>query len=214
MNHPKREEWIPLLFGEADAGAKQRLETHLASCAECAQEVNAWRRTVGRLDAWKLPKAQPRSKSFSLQPVTWAAAAAIVIGAFVAGRFSAPQIDGQKLRAELKSELSAEIQEGFARMSSDSAKALSNLEFRLASATAQNSKETAEEFVEIINGLRREDREATQALFAKLEKQYTTDFVLLRRDLETLASTTDEEIESARLRLSQLALASARIPIQ
>ncbi len=26
MNHPKREEWIPLLFGEANADAKQRLE--------------------------------------------------------------------------------------------------------------------------------------------------------------------------------------------
>ena len=42
-------------------------------------------------------------------------------------------------------------------------------------------------------------------LFDKLQKQYTTDFVLLRRDLETLASTTDEEIESARLTLFQLA---------
>jgi hypothetical protein len=29
--------------------------------------------------------------------------------------------------------------------------------------------------------------------------------VLLRRDLETLASTTDEEIENARLKLFQLA---------
>jgi hypothetical protein len=210
MNHPKREEWVPLLFGEADAEAKQRLEAHLASCAECAQEVNAWRRTMGRLDAWKLPKT-PRAKSFSLQPVTWAAAAAIMIGAFMVGRFSAPQVDGQKLRAELKSELSAEIQEGFARVSSDSTKALANLEFRLASATVQNSKEMAEEFVAIINGLRKEDREATEALFAKLEKQYTTDFVLLRRDLETLASTTDEEIESARLKLYQIASAQTSI---
>ena len=210
MNHPKREEWVPLLFGEADAETKQELEAHLELCAECAREVNAWRRTVGRLDAWKLAKA-PRAKSFSLQPVAWAAAAAIMIAAFMVGRFSAPEIDAQKLRAELKSELSAEIQEGFARVSSDSAKALANLEFRLASATASNSREMAEEFVEIINGLRKDDREATEALFAKLEKQYTTDFVLLRRDLETLASTTDEEIESARLKLYQLASAQTAI---
>jgi hypothetical protein len=204
MNHPKREEWIPLLFGEADAETKQRLEAHLNSCAECGQEVNAWRRTMGRLDAWKLPKA-PRAKSFSLQPVGWAAAAAIIIGAFMVGRFSAPQVDGQKLRAELKSELSAEIQEGFARVSSDSAKALANLEFRLASSSVREKEQMAEEFVQVINDLRSDDRKATEALFEKLQKQYTADFVLLRRDLETLASTTDEEIENARQRLYQLA---------
>jgi hypothetical protein len=65
--------------------------------------------------------------------------------------------------------------------------------------------------VEIINGLRKDDREATEALFAKLEKQYTTDFVMLRRDLETLATTTDEEIASARLKLYQLASAQTSI---
>ena len=68
----------------------------------------------------------------------------------------------------------------------------------------------AGEFVQVINALRADDRQATEALFDKLQKQYTTDFVLLRRDLETLASTTDEEIESARLKLYQLA--SNQIP--
>lgn len=204
MNHPKREEWIPLLFGEANAETKQHLETHLRDCPDCAHEADAWRRTVGRLDAWKLPKA-PHLKSFSFKPVGLAAAAAVIVGAFMIGRFSAPQIDAQKFRAELKSELSAEIQQGFAKASSDSAKALANLEFRLAAASVHDSTEMAQEFVQIINDLRADDRKATQALFAKLEKQYTTDFVLLRRDLETLASTTDEEIENARLRLFELA---------
>ena len=204
MNHPKREEWIPLLFGETDADTKERLESHLRDCPECAREVGGWRRTVGRLDAWKLPKA-PHGKSFSFKPVGLAAAAAVIVGAFMIGRFSAPQLDAQKFRAELKSELSAEIQQGFAKASSDSAKALANLEFRLASVSDQDSREMAQEFVQMINDLRDDDREATKALFAKLEKQYTTDFVLLRRDLETLASTTDEEIENARLKLFQLA---------
>jgi hypothetical protein len=204
MNHPKREEWIPLLFGEADADARQRLKTHLRDCPECAREVGAWQRTVGRLDAWKLPKA-PHAKSFSFKPVGLTAAAAVIVGAFMIGRFSAPQLDAQKFRAELKSELSAEIQQGFVKASSDSAKALANLEYRLASASVHDSREMAREFVQMINDLRADDRKATEALFAKLEKQYTTDFVLLRRDLETLASTTDEEIESARLKLFQLA---------
>ncbi|HEY0549804.1 MAG TPA: zf-HC2 domain-containing protein [Verrucomicrobiae bacterium] len=204
MNHPKREEWIPFLFGEADADARQRLESHLRDCPECAREVSAWRRTVGRLDAWKLPKA-PHARNFSFKPVGLATAAAIIVGAFMIGRFSTPQLDAEKFRAELKSELGAEIQQGFAKASSDSAKALANLEYRLASASVHDSREMAQEFVQMINDLRSDDRKATEALFAKLEKQYTTDFVLLRRDLETLASTTDEEIENARLKFFQLA---------
>jgi hypothetical protein len=204
MNHPKREEWIPLLFGEAEGESKQRLEEHLQSCAACAAEVNAWRRTVGRLDAWKLPKAR-RTRAFPVRSFAWAAAAAIVIGAFAIGRFSAPGLDAQKLRAELKSELSAEIQQGFARVKDDSAAALVRLETRLASTSVRNNQDLAQQFVKYIDAFRAEDRQATETLWEKLQTQYTTDFVQLRRDLETLASTTDEEMESARQKLYLLA---------
>jgi anti-sigma factor RsiW len=149
MNHPKREEWMPLLCGEADGETKRRLEAHLASCGECAAQVQAWRRTMGRLDAWKLPPAR-RVRAFPMQPVAWAAAAAIVLGAFVAGRFTAPGFDAQKLRAELKSELSAEIQQGFAHAAESSATALAGLETRLAAATTRHQKEMAAQFVEYI----------------------------------------------------------------
>ena len=195
---------MPLLCGEADGDTKRRLEEHLQSCGKCAAQVQGWRRTMGRLGAWKLPKAR-RERAFPVQPVAWAAAAAIVIGAFVAGRFTAPEFDAQKLRTELKSELSAEIQQGFARVAESSSTALANLETRLASASVRNQKEMAGQFVEYIAASRAEDRKATDALWEKLQAQYTTDFVLLRRDLETLASTTDEEIESARAKLLQLA---------
>ncbi|HTD67873.1 MAG TPA: zf-HC2 domain-containing protein [Candidatus Limnocylindria bacterium] len=205
MNHPKREEWIPLLFGEADAETKRRLETHLTSCAECAAEVSGWRRSLGRLDAWKLSKPARTMGASTWRPAAWAAAAAVVIAAFGVGRFTAPAVDAQKLRTELKSELSAEIQQGFTRLSEDSSTALGNLELRLAAASTRDNKELANEFVQVIQAIRTEDREATESLLEKLQRQYTTDFVLLRRDLETLASTTDDEIESARARLFQLA---------
>jgi anti-sigma factor RsiW len=203
MTHPEREEWIPLLFGEAEPETKRRLEAHLGSCEACAGDVAAWRRTLGRLDAWKLPRA-PRS-SRRPQPLAWAAAAAIVFAAFIAGRFTSPRLDAESLRAGLKAELSAELQSGFARVALDSSNALAGLEHRLAVAAAGDSEVLAQEFVGVINSLRADDRAATEALFEKLQKQYTTDFVLLRRDLETLASATDEEIENARMTLYQLA---------
>ena len=204
MNHPKREEWVPLLCGEADHPTAQRLEAHLRECTECAREVQGWRRTMGRLDTWKVPKAE-RSRALPVQPLAWAAAAAIVLGAFVAGRVTSPGIDAAALRAELQADLSREIQQGFARMTEDSTVALASLEQRIALASDESNKELAAQFVAGIDALRTQDRQAVEALFAKLEKQYTTDFVLLRRDLEALASATDEEIEDARLKLYQLA---------
>jgi hypothetical protein len=207
MNHPKRDEWIPLLFGEPDAETKARLETHLNSCAQCAAEVNGWRRSVERLDAWKLPRAQPPARTRPRNIVGFAAAAAVVFGAFVAGRFSVPGVGTMMLRTELKAELASEIQRGFARVSRDSSNALANLESRLASISIRNNKQMAEEFVQVIDALRMQDRQATESLFEKLQQQYNIDFVLLRRDLETLASTTDEEIEQARAKLYELSSA-------
>ncbi len=135
-------------------------KTHLRDCPECAREVSAWRRTVGRLDAWKLPKA-PHARNFSFKPVGLAAAAAVMVGAFMMGRFSAPQLDAQKFRTELKSELSAEIQQGFARASigfSESAGEPGVSPRRRL--PLHDSKEMAQEFVQMINDLRADDRKA------------------------------------------------------
>ena len=71
MNHPKREEWIPLLCGEADAETARHLEAHLQECAECAREVDGWRRTMGRMDEWKVPKAARPSRRLPVQPIAW-----------------------------------------------------------------------------------------------------------------------------------------------
>jgi hypothetical protein len=211
MNHPEPAEWIPFLFDEADRGTKERLSAHLASCDACAADVEDWKQSLNRLDSWKLPPASRKaSPARWAPPLAWAAAAAIVIAAFAVGRATAPQVDVEQMRAGLKAELAGEIRDGFDRMAAQSSNALLNLEARLAAASIAESEELADEFVKVIDSLRKEDRAATEMLFERLQKQYTTDFVLLRRDLETLASTTDEEIENARLTLYQLA--SAREP--
>ena len=207
MNHPKREEWIPLLCGEADTGTKDRLEAHLESCAECAAQVKAWRRSLGRLDAWRLPDARVADARRSLPPVAWAAAAAIFIAAFLAGRITAPAFDAQKFRAELKSELSSEVQHGFARIDAQSSKALADAEERLLAAWTRGNQQFAADFVSALNTIRAEDRRATEALLSKLQEQHTRDFVLLRKDLETVASFTDEEFRNARLKLYEIAAA-------
>ena len=49
MKHPEREEWIPFIFGEADAGRRQQLESHLEDCAECRDEIQSCARSSASL---------------------------------------------------------------------------------------------------------------------------------------------------------------------
>ena len=39
MNHPKREEWVPYLFGEATPQTRDKLTEHLQNCPDCAAEI-------------------------------------------------------------------------------------------------------------------------------------------------------------------------------
>ena len=41
MNHPKREEWVPYLFGETKPEAARQLNAHLKTCPECQESIVA-----------------------------------------------------------------------------------------------------------------------------------------------------------------------------
>jgi anti-sigma factor RsiW len=72
---------MELLYGEADAPARARVEAHLAECPACREELAALGRLRGKLRAWTIDE---RSVAFSSRPrplLVWlAAAAALVIG--------------------------------------------------------------------------------------------------------------------------------------
>ena len=60
MKHPHREEWVPFLFGESDPEIKKQLAGHLKDCPDCAEELQGWRESLHRLDAWKMPRSPLR----------------------------------------------------------------------------------------------------------------------------------------------------------
>jgi hypothetical protein len=71
------------LYGEADAEARARLETHLADCAECREELAALARMRKDLQAWRLPRRASTSalvRRGVFVPSWLAAAAALVLG--------------------------------------------------------------------------------------------------------------------------------------
>ncbi|HEY8232260.1 MAG TPA: zf-HC2 domain-containing protein [Vicinamibacteria bacterium] len=73
---------LDVLYGEADAAARARVSTHLASCGACREEMaglGALRRELGR---WRLPLARPGFTPRGYVVPRWLAAAALFLLAF------------------------------------------------------------------------------------------------------------------------------------
>jgi anti-sigma factor RsiW len=77
-----RAEMMDVLYGEADVGARARVDEHLAGCAACREEMAALRRVRGDLRAWRRPTPRPTFTPRGLVLPAWAAAAALVMLGF------------------------------------------------------------------------------------------------------------------------------------
>ena len=111
MNHPNGEEWVQYLYHEIKPDLRRQLEGHLQGCPECRQEIQNWKRSLRRLDAWKLPRMTPPLEA--LAPfLRWAAAAMLVLGlGFGFGRLTARPVDMAKVRAQVVPEIRREFAE-------------------------------------------------------------------------------------------------------
>ena len=179
MKHPEPEEWPAYVFGETRPERKRELNAHLASCRECAEEIAGWQRSLRRLDEWELPRTERRLIDF--QPALKLAVAAcflLLIG-FGFGR----QFNGSPA-------LRAEFDRGLAQ-----AEGKHQAQFDALLRSLPELVRTAGE----------EDRRAILAQLEAMQTQHTADFVSLRRDLETVASLTEQEIRQANLKLLQFA---------
>jgi hypothetical protein len=74
-----RADKMDLLYGEADAEARERLESHFAGCAACREEMEALRRLRRDLGAWTLPAARPAFSPRGLVVPRWLAVAAALL---------------------------------------------------------------------------------------------------------------------------------------
>ncbi len=73
---------IDMLYGEADAAARARVEEHLAGCAACREEMAALRGVRRDLAAWRLPRARPSFTPRGIVVPRWLAAAALLLLGF------------------------------------------------------------------------------------------------------------------------------------
>ena len=94
-----REQLIAYLYDEADASGRRQMDAHLATCADCREELRSLRAVRQDLLAWDVPEHQSVWKPFvSPAPVAWwrqvpawgfAAAAAVMFGFGLAGGLAA-----------------------------------------------------------------------------------------------------------------------------
>jgi hypothetical protein len=186
MKHPEREEWVPFIFGEADAGQKRQLESHLDDCAECRDEVQSWQRSLGRLDSWKLPAVAKRRAKF-VPLAKWAAAAAVVLCVgFAMGRSTAHG-DTEKVRAAVERDLRGEL----AQIARDEAAKTATLAITAFSQKTE-TRRTAENRVIF-------------AALERLETQHATDCLTLKKELDTLAINADAWLRQTEEQLVQFA---------
>ena len=185
MNHPKREDWIPYLYGEVTTETQRDLKAHLNDCPECRAQVRGWQQSMNRLDGWKLSKA--RRQDFWAPPIfKWAAAIAFVALGFLAGNLIASKPDMKALRTTLAAELHQDLKPIVREEVNRSAEAT------LAQALEQNAK-------------------AIAACVASLDTKRGQDYheihaalLVLKEQLDTVAMNTGASFRQAEQKFLQL----------
>jgi hypothetical protein len=81
-----RDDLLDVLYGEAEAPSRRRVEAHVLACPACRDELAAFGAVRSDLQRWKAPAARPlpfRRAAFR-PPVFLAAAAAVVLASIAA----------------------------------------------------------------------------------------------------------------------------------
>jgi anti-sigma factor RsiW len=191
MNHPKREEWIPYLYGEAKPDVQRELKAHLKSCPQCQAELAGWEQSLSRLDAWELPRAQ-RRESLALPILKWAVAPALVLAlGFIAGHLSSTKPDIESIRAAIEPQMRRELKQELTQLVRD----------EVNKAAAETLAQTQQQSAKAIAAC----AAAIEAKHARDQQDVHAALLVLKEQLDTVAMNTDAGFRQAEQKLVQLA---------
>ncbi len=202
MNHPNREDWVPYVFGEAQSAIRRQLKLHLDNCAECREQLESWRRSLGRLNAWRLPRWQ-NGAGLLAPSLKWALAAGLMICVgFGVGRLTAPRATIDQVRAAVEPGIRQQLSQELAGMVREQVSQAASA--TLAAAGAQTERLLVS-YADSLEADRATDTEAIYATLDRLQKQRLEDYLALKRDLDTVAVNTDAGLRRTEQQLVQLA---------
>ena len=188
MNHPKPEEWLPYLEGEASAETAGELSAHLEHCPGCAAEIAGWRRSIQALRGLPCPLAPRLRWRRALPLLKYGAAAVFVLSlGFGIGRLSAAS------QTKLKAAVVAQVKQELRQELQDQLLASRDQDWAL-----QRVLSTAQKQCE-------QDRRDMWLCLNQFQQQNVAALLSLRRDLETAAWQADADLKLNSRRLAQLA---------
>jgi hypothetical protein len=184
MNHPTSEEWVPYLYGEVEKSTKRRLKQHLQTCAECRTQLLLWKRSLRRLDAWRMTSAERPTLAFA-PLLKWAAAAMLLLAAGIGvGRSMSTNANLDRVRARVEPELRQQLRQEFALI------LRKELE-KTASLTLATARDQARTLVaDSASNLETKRLESNQAIYSALDRL----FLSLKKDVDTVAVYTDASL--------------------
>ena len=202
MNHPAREEWMSYLYDELNPEEHGSLAAHLAVCPDCKGKVAEWRAARRDLDAWQV--TAKRRRVVPARPlIKWAAAAAIVLAAGVGiGRLTSATPDVRQVRAAIEPEIRQQLHQEFAQLLREE---LGKSASATLAASDEQTRQLLTEFARAVETKRTEDNQAVYAALNRLESQRVTDYVSLKKDVDTVAVMTDASLRQTQQQLVQLA---------
>lgn len=230
VTHPGQTVWMDYLYGETPRSKRRGLRRHLDLCPQCQAQVKAWRGTMTALDGWQVRQGRLLRRSVPTW-LNWAAAACLAVGlGFLAGRYTSPAMPTvQSLRAavapSLESYLSKALEERLpTALREQWSTNVQQARLQLASEVLQQDREQMDRLGQALLAASRSDMQRQLARLALLYEQQrqqdyqtilaslrqlatrqSSDFTFLRKDLETLALTTETEIDRSRRQIGQLA---------
>jgi hypothetical protein len=201
MNHPTRDQWLSFLYGESGAGERLRLLAHLRLCQDCKAVIDEWQATGRDLDAWQLPS--PKSRAPLAPPVfKWVAAAIIILSLGIGlGRLWAAG-NMEKLRAAVEPEIRAQLRLELARIVRDT---LDETKEAALAAASDRTQVLIAENRKALEAQRKADNQAVFAALNDFDSRRIADFLLLKKELDTVAQNTAVGLSKTERQLIQLA---------
>jgi anti-sigma factor RsiW len=204
MNHPSNEQWMSYCYNELPKGERAELAGHLRTCSDCRVRVQQWEEARSGLSAFKVVVKPRRTVAYHLAPVAlkWAAAFAVLCSAIALGRFSSLHQSAGNLSPAVEAALKAKLRVEFAQVLQNE---ITTVEAKAAAASEQRTKQLIKVFAAEIAAQQKKDLQAVYVAIDKIDSQRASDFIVLKKELDTLAVNADAELRTTERHLLQLA---------
>jgi hypothetical protein len=208
MNHPTREEWMSFIYGESSTAERKHLAAHLGACPDCRAQVDAWRGVRTALNAWPVrpagrARSARRASAWLGGPLLkWAAVAVLLLGAgFGLGQFASRSTDAEKVRARIEPQIRQEMRREMTELVSQQVRTAAA---ETLTAANEQTRTLLANYASVVQARQNQDNQVIYATLRKVDTQRLADYILLKKQLDTVAVNTDDDLRRTRQQLIQL----------